>query len=859
MSFVKNILGKISGNGENDNDAEDDTSEDTEDRSTESNDTGICTSVTTSNSDENLSGFGNISAAFGDTDSTTISNFFGYWKNLINQEAKFQSELNDLTKQLSLRDAEANKLRFQMEELQRDVFAKSAGMDRLQTELQAANKESEMTKTRIRNLEAELTKFRENNSRLTETLEAKTEGFLEAENKSKSKIEELQEVIRQLKTKINWLEQQIESLKQEKIALVKQHEQMKAEKIEEDKRNKEVVEQAIRQKTEIEAKWKEDFEKLRTINIMKEQDLLDDFEWKLREVQQNCKKRLEEKDRCMEERLLKAYKHAEHKMKEAEEVIEQLSSLKKYESEVVKLRGLTEEQAQSLQSMKEKQEQMKSAESNLKSEALRLRKMIETEKENIQHIQRLHRQELLDKERKLQQTLDEKRMEIAKYWEDKLLHEIGRLKEELEQIYTEEQHGAVQRVREEKEREFEMAKKEWENKIKECSKEVEFLRKTIDEKDSYFQEEIERQQSKTDQDVLDLRRLMDKIDMNHHERYEKLMLEHDKELDNINRETEQRIKEVEFGWQQQVTMLRKTLETMKEEMEQESQHKIALLIEKHRSELDEQWENLIKQRQEAVDLVESEYVSKYKALEENFVIQQKSHEQREIELLKTVDSLKNELETKNSIIEDLQNNVDTLEGGIQVLNMEIAQQCEDLNRAREEAKSKMNHFKEHSENSRKEYDNEKEQLKIQMIQSQAKDKETIEKMQMRYNCLEKLFNEVRQRYENRESRKEDLNTIADLRRMIAEQEKDIACMNEEKRYFQMQCMILEAKLDGNFSEEEVFQDADQENMHLKQNSNNTNQENPTAFNGTFTALNNSVNGPKLSIPPTIQECDDIEE
>lgn len=96
-----------------------------------------------------------------------------------------------------------------------------------------------------------------------------------------------------------------------------------------------------------------------------------------------------------------------------------------------------------------------------------------------------------------------------------------------------------------------------------------------------------------------------------------------------------------------------------------------------------------KQRQEAVDLVENEYVSKYKALEENFLTQQNSHQQREIELLKTVDSLKNELESKNSIIEDLQNNVDTLEGGIQVLNMEIAQQCEDLNRAREDAKSRI--------------------------------------------------------------------------------------------------------------------------------------------------------------------------
>ncbi|KAL3277423.1 hypothetical protein HHI36_012771 [Cryptolaemus montrouzieri] len=539
-------------------------------------------------------------------------------KNLINQEAKFQSELNDLTKQLSIRDAEANKLRFQMEELQRDVFAKSAGMDRLQMELQAANKESEMTKIRIRHLETDLVAFRENNARLTENLETKTSEHMEAENKAQAKIEELQEVIRQLKTKINWLEQQIESLKQEKAALEKQQEQIESEKKEEETKNKEALEQVMRQKNEIEAKWKKDFEKLRTINIMKEQDLLDDFEWKLREVQQNCKKRLEEKDKAMEERLLQAYKHAEEKMKEAEGIVEQLNSLKKYEVEVVKLRGLTEEQAQALRDLTEKQDQMKAAEASLRNEAQRLRKMIDMEKENLQHMQRIHHQELVDKERKLQQTLDEKRMEIAIYWEDKLLHEIGRLKDELEQIYTEEQHGALQKVRDEKERELESAKKEWEKKIKECSNEIEFLKRTMNEKECYFQDEIERKQTKTDQDILDLRRLMDKIDMTHHERFEKMVLEHERELENINRETEQRIKEVEFGWQQQATNLRKTLDMVKEQMEQESQHKIAMLIEKHRSELDQQWENLVKQKQEAVVLVENEYVSKYKALEENF-------------------------------------------------------------------------------------------------------------------------------------------------------------------------------------------------------------------------------------------------
>lgn len=102
-----------------------------------------------------------------------------------------------------------------------------------------------------------------------------------------------------------------------------------------------------------------------------------------------------------------------------------------------------------------------------------------------------------------------------------------------------------------------------------------------------------------------------------------------------------------------------------------------------------QWENLIHQKSEAIKLVEDEYVSKYKTLEEQFYTQQKSHTSREIELLKTIDSLKNDLASKDSTIDDLQNNVDTLEGGIQVLHQEIAQQGEQLLKSKQEADLKI--------------------------------------------------------------------------------------------------------------------------------------------------------------------------
>lgn len=59
--------------------------------------------------------------------------------------------------------------------------------------------------------------------------------------------------------------------------------------------------------------------------------------------------------------------------------------------------------------MKTQQDQMKQAETSLRSETKRLRNLIEIEKENLQHMQLKHQQEILDKERSLQQTLQQKK------------------------------------------------------------------------------------------------------------------------------------------------------------------------------------------------------------------------------------------------------------------------------------------------------------------------------------------------------------------------------------------------------------------------------------------------------------------
>lgn len=56
-------------------------------------------------------------------------------------------------------------------------------------------------------------------------------------------------------------------------------------------------------------------------------------------------------------------------------------------------------------------------------------------------------------------------------------------------------------------------------------------------------------------------------------------------LEQLNEESEQKLKEVETSYQNQMSSLRATLELVREQMERESQQKLQNLIAQHRAEL----------------------------------------------------------------------------------------------------------------------------------------------------------------------------------------------------------------------------------------------------------------------------------
>lgn len=154
-----------------------------------------------------------------------------------------------------------------------------------------------------------------------------SDNFVAYQNTTNSKIAELQALIRGLRAKIESLEFQLEMLEKEKQQIEKEKDALLQQKEDENKVLDIKLEEAMKSKASDAKTWEQNYEKMRTVSIVKEQELMEDFEWKLREIQQTCKKKLMNKDKSIEEMLQDACKEADNKKKEAESILAEVKTV----------------------------------------------------------------------------------------------------------------------------------------------------------------------------------------------------------------------------------------------------------------------------------------------------------------------------------------------------------------------------------------------------------------------------------------------------------------------------------------------------------------------------------------------------
>lgn len=87
------------------------------------------------------------------------------------------------------------------------------------------------------------------------------------------------------------------------------------------------LDETLKEKQKMQSCFNQEYEKLRTLNSEREQQLLNDFEWKLREVEMNCKRRIEEKKTNNEEKIQIMRKQFEQEIVQLKEQLKEVSKI----------------------------------------------------------------------------------------------------------------------------------------------------------------------------------------------------------------------------------------------------------------------------------------------------------------------------------------------------------------------------------------------------------------------------------------------------------------------------------------------------------------------------------------------------
>uniref|UniRef100_A0A182SLW0 Uncharacterized protein n=1 Tax=Anopheles maculatus TaxID=74869 RepID=A0A182SLW0_9DIPT len=303
---------------------------------------------------------------------------------------------------------------------------------------------------------------------------------------------ELTEKLAEVRKLAHDLNSQLIDAKSEVDRLKEERQKLLDERTEEQKIMREALEESVRERAQVEAKWKQTFEQLRDVNNAREEDLMKDCEFTIRSMQKSCKEKMETVEKERKQALEQVGRLEELARKRTDEV----RHLKSYEAEVEQLRGLTYDQKESLVTMTRQVESMK-------AELETAYNKLEEEMVKVQQIKNRCEYQLCEKEREALNRIEIARGEIAMQWEDRLLHEMNRLKVELEQTHMEERTSAIEKIRLEALAETEAMSQRFSEREKQLKAEQQFeqekkeLVQDFSERIQQVQEEFAREISDT--------------------------------------------------------------------------------------------------------------------------------------------------------------------------------------------------------------------------------------------------------------------------------------------------------------------------------------------------------------------------
>lgn len=187
---------------------------------------------------------------------------------------------------------------------------------------------------------------------------------------SVAKLHKMQNLASNLNLQLAQASVDIEKLRQERDELLDKltvHEKLL----------REILQTATEEREQSAARWKVQYEQLRNVNCSREESLMEDCEWKVRQMMKQCKEKLEK----VEKEKLTLKDQAQIDRQTIRSQRDEIKNLKAAEREASQLRGLTNEQNESLSLMTNRVE-------DLRGELEKVKKRLQAEIDSCSQIKR---------------------------------------------------------------------------------------------------------------------------------------------------------------------------------------------------------------------------------------------------------------------------------------------------------------------------------------------------------------------------------------------------------------------------------------------------------------------------------------
>ncbi|XP_055320348.1 putative uncharacterized protein DDB_G0282133 [Sitodiplosis mosellana] len=448
-------------------------------------------------------------------------------QNNVHNEAK-QHELNLLAQ---LNEAKTNvaecqqkiaDLTYKISELERDLTVKSWNVERLQAELEAAYKELHCVKDKLKHQEDEIDKNRAKYSEQEDDFNIKINNLQSDHIELKQKLDQMQSLAISLQVQLSSAQNDLADLRAEKEKLI-------GERDVERQALQDALDAAIIERAENDAKWQRDFEQLRTLNSDREELLLQDCEWKIRSTERACKERINAAEQAKKE----AIKTSEKLAVDTKAKQDQMKHLKTTEAELAALRGLSNEQRYSIAYLTQQLEEIKERLDEATSQ-------LEEANDKIHRMAVRFASDLSDKDREMIAKIDEVRYEVASMWEDRILNEMIRLKDELEICFAEERMEAVQKAQKEHIDDVNQLKESFAFREKILQDEIEAIKEKLVDRNRRLDEANE----KADKQIMQIRMILNKSEQGHQREFNKLRSEFEEREAELKAQFEAKIDEI---------------------------------------------------------------------------------------------------------------------------------------------------------------------------------------------------------------------------------------------------------------------------------------------------------------------------